>query len=212
MGEEDSDEENGVEIVIPTKEDDTQIFADTASEIFQFFKVRPIIKGAQVKFDDRNSIYDEEKWTWRGNDPDAGSYHYHRRNGSGDAIALMGNIGYPIDWSSLNICSNILNIEVSIMTYAEPTNLTTIGSLLDYTNVAVDGYLGVGLIIALYFIVLINLKMRGELTQDAMLISGWITIIPSMILVGLGLLNNIQFFFVLAILLLSVIWSYSSRE
>tara|TARA_R100000306_G_C4381275_1_gene144650 strand:+ start:9166 stop:9462 length:297 start_codon:yes stop_codon:yes gene_type:complete len=98
------------------------------------------------------------------------------------------------------------------MTYADPTNLTTIGSLLDYTNVAVDGYLGVGLIIALYFIVLINLKMRGELTQDAMLISGWITIIPSMILVGLGLLNNIQFFFVLAILLLSVIWSYSSRE
>jgi len=98
------------------------------------------------------------------------------------------------------------------MTYAEPTNLTTIESLLDYTNVAVDSYLGVGLIIALYFIVLINLKMRGELTQDAMLISGWITIIPSMILVGLGLLNNIQFFFVLAILLLSVIWSYSSRE
>ena len=125
---------------------------------------------------------------------------------------MGSSIHNGIDRSSLNICSNILNIEVSIMTYAEPTNLTTIGSLLDYTNVAVDGYLGVGLIIALYFIVLINLKMRGELTQDAMLISGWITIIPSMILVGLGLLNNIQFFFVLAILLLSVIWSYSSRE
>jgi len=102
MGEEDSDEENGVEIVIPTKENDAQTFVDTASEIFQFFKVRPIIKGQTVKFDDRNSIYDEEKWTWRGNDPDAGSYHYHRRSGSGDAVAVMGNIGYPIDWSSLN--------------------------------------------------------------------------------------------------------------
>jgi hypothetical protein len=101
MGEEDSDEENGVEIVIPTKENDAQTFVDTASEIFQFFKVRPIIKGQTVKFDDRNSIYDEEKWTWRGNDPDAGSY-YHRRGGTGDAVAVMGNIGYPIDWSSLN--------------------------------------------------------------------------------------------------------------
>jgi hypothetical protein len=101
MGEEDTDEENGVEIVIPTKENDAQTFVDTASEIFQFFKVRPIIKGQTVKFDDRNSIYDEEKWTWRGNDPDYGSY-YHRRGGTGDAVAVMGNIGYPIDWSSLN--------------------------------------------------------------------------------------------------------------
>ena len=101
MGEEDSDEENGVEIVIPTKEDDAQTFVDTASEIFQFFKVRPIIKGQTVKFDDRNVLYEEENWTWRGNDPDYGSY-YHRRGGTGDAVAVMGNIGYPIDWSSLN--------------------------------------------------------------------------------------------------------------
>ena len=79
MGEEDSDEENGVEIVIPTKEDDAQIFADTAAEIFQFFKVRPIIKGAQVKFDDRNAIYDEEKWTWRTNDTsNHNSYHRYQ--------------------------------------------------------------------------------------------------------------------------------------
>ena len=101
MGEEDSDEENGVEIVIPTKEDDAQTFADTAAEIFQFFKVRPIIKGQTVKFDDRNVLYDEEKWTWRGNSQDS-QYSYHRHNSSGDAIAVMGNIGYPIDWGSLN--------------------------------------------------------------------------------------------------------------
>jgi len=102
MGEEDSDEENGVEIVIPTKEDDAQIFADTSAEIFQFFKVRPIIKGAQVKFDDRNAIYDEEKWTWRTNNTTDRYNSYHRYSNSGDAIVVMGNIGYPIEWSSLN--------------------------------------------------------------------------------------------------------------
>lgn len=102
MGEEDTNEENGVEIVIPTKENDAQTFVDTASEIFQHFKVRPIIKGQSVKFDDRKALYDEDNWIWRGNKTDNGYGYYNRYSDSGNAIAVMGNIGYPIDWSSLN--------------------------------------------------------------------------------------------------------------
>jgi hypothetical protein len=102
MGEEDTDEENGVEIIIPTKEDDAQTFVDTATEIFQHFKVRPIIKGQSVKFDDREALYSEDNWTWRANGDRSGYGYYRSHGGSGDAIAVMGNIGYPIDWDSLN--------------------------------------------------------------------------------------------------------------
>ncbi|SVD36005.1 uncharacterized protein METZ01_LOCUS388859, partial [marine metagenome] len=85
MGEEDSDEENGVEIVIPTKEEDVTTFAETASEIFQHFKVRPIIKGQPVEFDDRTVLYEGEGWKWRKQRHHHNNY-YSRRN-EGDAIA-----------------------------------------------------------------------------------------------------------------------------
>ena len=104
LGVEDTDEENGIEIVIPTKEEDVSTFAETASEIFQHFKVRPIIKGQPVEFDDRTVLYEGEGWKWR----KQRHYHnnYYSRRNEGDAIAVMGNIGYPIDFSSLNYDSN----------------------------------------------------------------------------------------------------------
>jgi len=104
MGMEDTNEENGVEILIPTKEEDVSTFTETASEIFQWFKVRPIIKGQPVEFDDRTVLYEGDDWKWRKNK----EYHnnYYSRRNEGDAIAVMGNIGYPIDFSSLNYDSN----------------------------------------------------------------------------------------------------------
>jgi hypothetical protein len=104
MGEEDTDEEDGVEIVIPTKEEDVNTFTQTASEIFQWFKVRPIIKGQPVEFDDRSVLYEGNDWKWRKST--SSGYGYHNRHGSGEAIAVMGNIGYPIDFHSLNYDSN----------------------------------------------------------------------------------------------------------
>jgi hypothetical protein len=104
MGEEDTDEEDGVEIVIPTKEEDVNTFTETASQIFQWFKVRPIIKGQPVRFDDRTVLYEGDNWKWRKSD--GSGYGYHNRHGSGEAIAVMGNIGYPIDFHSLNYNSS----------------------------------------------------------------------------------------------------------
>ena len=104
LGEEDTDEENGIEIVIPTKDEDVNTFTQTASEIFQWFKVRPIIKGQPVEFDDRTVLYEGEDWKWRKST--SSGYGYHSRHGSGEAIAVMGNIGYPIDFHSLNYNSN----------------------------------------------------------------------------------------------------------
>jgi hypothetical protein len=105
LGVEDTDEENGIEIVIPTKEEDVETFRSTAEEIFQHFKIRPLIKGQPVEFDDRTVLYEGEGWKWRKNKNHGGYYGYGRRN-EGDAIAVMGNIGYPIDFRSLNYDSN----------------------------------------------------------------------------------------------------------
>ena len=101
LGEEESDEENGVEISIPVKEDDIETFRETASEIFKYFKVRPVIKGQKVEFDkDREMVFEGDDWTWFKNSQDYSSYY--SRNGTGEAVAVMGNIGYPIDFDSLN--------------------------------------------------------------------------------------------------------------
>ena len=89
LGVEDTDEENGIEIVIPTKEEDVNTFTETASEIFQWFKVRPIIKGQPVEFDDRTVLYEGDGWKWRKST--SSGYGYHSRHGSGEAIAVIKN-------------------------------------------------------------------------------------------------------------------------
>ena len=97
LGEEKSNEESGVEIVIPVNKDDIKIFSETAVEIFQYFKVRPIIKGASIQFDKREAFFKADGWKWLATRTMAGLYH----NG-GSAVVVMGGIGYPIDFHSLD--------------------------------------------------------------------------------------------------------------
>lgn len=99
LSEEESDEESGIEIVIPVNEKDINVFSDTAKDIFQYFKVRPIIKNQSIEFNDRKTLFEGEGWKWQANDQ---GNSYYTRNGIGEAVAVMGNIGYPIDFDSLN--------------------------------------------------------------------------------------------------------------
>ena len=100
------------------------------------------------------------------------------------------------------------------MTYAEPTNLTTIPLLLDYANSVTDGYFAMAIVISLYLIVFIYMKLRGEYTPDCFLVAGWVTLLPSIALFVLDLLGNGQLFTVVVLFVLSMIWSYlgKSRE
>ena len=123
LGEENTDEENGIEIVIPVKENDCDTFKDTAEEIFQHFKVRPIIHGGhQLNFDDRDTLFEGKDWKWRKNKEGYNGYYNHHK---GDGIAVMGNIGYPMDFDSLNysgedyaelqsLCSSNLILQINI--------------------------------------------------------------------------------------------------
>ena len=93
---EDSDEENGIEIVVPVKDGDADEFVQKGKTLFEWFKVRPIVKGtSQFKYNDSKTLFSGKGWQWREGNND----RYNR----GDAMVVMGNIGYPVTEYDLNL-------------------------------------------------------------------------------------------------------------
>tara|TARA_R100000306_G_C4373017_1_gene140802 strand:+ start:1327 stop:1626 length:300 start_codon:yes stop_codon:yes gene_type:complete len=98
------------------------------------------------------------------------------------------------------------------MTYPMPTNLTTVTLVMDYANAVTDGFLGAALLLALYLVILINLIIKGGYVADAMLVAGWITIVPSIIFLLMGLITGYHMFVVVAMTLIPLIWSFASKS
>ena len=96
LGEEDTSEPDGVEIVVPVRDDDYQEFQTKAEGLFKWFKVRPEVKGCpEFNYEDQKDIlFSGTGWRWLQAD---------NRWHSGNAHVIMGNIGYPIDQSGLNL-------------------------------------------------------------------------------------------------------------
>jgi hypothetical protein len=93
-----SNEANGVEIVIPVKPADCETFVSTARNLFTYFKVKPIVRGAaNFTYETKPYIYSGSDW--RINKADRNSYG---RN----CVAVMGNIGYAISVSALKLDEN----------------------------------------------------------------------------------------------------------
>lgn len=84
MGSEPTDEPNGLRISVPVKTYDCYAFVNKGFETIKYFKTQPIIKGVaqQPELDKRKSIISGDNWIYFG---------------GGDAIALMGEIAYPIN-------------------------------------------------------------------------------------------------------------------
>lgn len=91
-----TDEENGIEIVIPVKREDYEVFADTATDFFKYWNVVPEFHGLDeesLKTDLEVDITIEgEGW-----------YSDRKANSS---YAIMGNIAYPISSYDLNFESH----------------------------------------------------------------------------------------------------------
>jgi hypothetical protein len=90
MATDDTDEPNGIEIVIPVKVEDIANFTSKAIHLFSFFKVEPIIENLSVT--NRNALtalrnkaamYEGKNWKFFGD--------------HSQSYATMGNIPYPID-------------------------------------------------------------------------------------------------------------------
>ena len=99
LGEEDTSEPDGVEIVVPVRDGDHQEFQNKATGLFKWFKVRPEVKGCEAfKYEDKaDTLFSGTGWQWLRSD----SNSWNR----GSANVVMGNIGYPIDQSGLNLTS-----------------------------------------------------------------------------------------------------------
>jgi len=111
------------------------------------------------------------------------------------------------------VCIPIINIEVHvIMVYAMPTNLTSIDLVFDYVNVVTNNMFGIALLISLFAVVMINLMVKGTRPADAMLVGGWMTLIPGIFFYLLGFIHATQFFVVISVLVIAVIWSYASKS
>lgn len=89
--EEDSNERSGVEISIPVNAKDVQVFKMKIESIIKYFRVKPIVKG-NVENKPIERLFEGSNWLIQ---RQSDSY------GSKQAVAVMGNIGYPIDASQV---------------------------------------------------------------------------------------------------------------
>ena len=111
---ESTNEEDGVEIEIPVNERDINTFKDKAESLFKYFKIQPIVIG------NKEYIASPDKILFSGTD-----FRFIKSNSSffaknsANAVALMGNIAYPIDpdainWGEKTDLKNILLKEIVI--------------------------------------------------------------------------------------------------
>lgn len=94
LSEESTDEPDGIEIVIPVREQDVDSFQHKAQNLFKHFKVKPIVKGCAMEEEEaeKELLFSGEDWAWRS----TGRWRDFV------TVAVMGNIAYPIDRHDLN--------------------------------------------------------------------------------------------------------------
>jgi hypothetical protein len=96
LGVSETEEPNGVEVTVPVKKDDENIFHEKAKTFFNHFKIKPIIKGYKNFFEEETKpLLEGEDWEWI----EAERGHYHSYGGG--TLAIMGNVAYEIKKDSL---------------------------------------------------------------------------------------------------------------
>lgn len=98
------------------------------------------------------------------------------------------------------------------MTYAEPVNMTGIVDIFEYANSVSSNTFGVGIIIALYLIIFISLKLKGEQTSNCFIVAGFITVIPSIFFLLLGLINGWHLFITISMIVIPVLWQHFNND
>jgi len=114
MDETKSKEKSGIEIKIAVADEDISSFQHEALKLFKYFKVKPKVTGHDGQIKEFEKILEGDDW-YLVKAEQTTSYGYHARS-SNRAIAIMGNIGYPIDTSAVK---NINEHQTSILEHSE---------------------------------------------------------------------------------------------
>ena len=99
MDESKSKEPSGIEIKVAVADEDVDSFQEEALDLFKYFKIKPKVTGSDKPIKDFKTILEGDDWYIV---EQQSSYNYYRS--SNRAIAIMGNIGYPIDF---NVVKNL---------------------------------------------------------------------------------------------------------
>ena len=111
MDESKSKEPSGIEIKIAVAEDDVHTFQKEALDLFKYFKIKPKVTGNDQPIKDFNKTLEGDDWYIVESEK---SYGWQYRTNR--AIAIMGNIGYPID---ANVVKNLTEHQESILQHGE---------------------------------------------------------------------------------------------
>lgn len=98
------------------------------------------------------------------------------------------------------------------MAYASPVNQTGIVSIFEYANSVSSGIFGVGILLALYVIVFMYLKGRGTATENCFAVAGFMTVIPTIFLFLMGLVNNWHLFIAILAAVIPVLLAYWATD
>lgn len=97
MGETPTDAPNGVKVSMPVKSTDFQGFQEKAAGVFKWFSQRPVVSGSnRFVIPELKINLDIQGQGWRLQDVSSDRYSRHQ------AMALMGNVAYPLKAAVLN--------------------------------------------------------------------------------------------------------------
>lgn len=95
-------ERNGMEIVISVADTDVRTFRELSLKLFRYFKVKPEIKNlGEDSIEEKSVALSGDFWKLYDDAGNTGSYHNRYNASYGNTIAVMGNIGYPINVSNV---------------------------------------------------------------------------------------------------------------
>lgn len=89
------------------------------------------------------------------------------------------------------------------MTFASPTNLTGIDSMILYVDAITGGVFSIGMLFAMYVIIVIFLKNKEYMLSDCMTSAGFITSITAILLFFMGIIAGPILFFPIGLTMLS---------
>jgi hypothetical protein len=96
---ESTDEEDGIEIEIPVNQQDINVFKEKAQGLFKYFKIQPIVRGNKEFSIKPNKVsFQGSCFAFIESDDSSSAFV----KSSYGAVAVMGNIAYPIDPRSVN--------------------------------------------------------------------------------------------------------------
>lgn len=107
MSEEQTSENNGVEIIIPVKLKDIFSFKENIANFFKYFKNKPVVKNIEKEFLDSH---------WRTNDQVlfGDKWEFNKSKNSWDktpSLMVVGNVAYPLDGNSVDSLPSIFHTE-----------------------------------------------------------------------------------------------------